>query len=125
MKTYYTPAPWRFIFENDGRESRVQAINADFGNICYLADGIGSDRLPDPTQEKANGNLIAAAPDLLQALEELTKSAIAERDCFYESVAHPVDGQVYDKDDKATLARDDAMIDKARAAIAKAKGETS
>ena len=85
----HTPGPW----VNDGLNGSERIdINAESG--FYIAEVIGS-----MTAQEANAHLIAAAPDLLEALETLVKQA----------EGHKAVG---------------AYWDEARAAIAKAKGET-
>lgn len=56
-----TPGPW---FVKTTPEGRFGINSRDF----YIAETIGG---LGPTKTKANANLIAAAPDLLEALEAL------------------------------------------------------
>lgn len=48
---------------------------------------------------------------LRATLSKCIKSLIAERDCFYDSCANPVNGEVEDPGDKAELADMDSLID--------------
>jgi len=92
-KSKYTKGPWRLCAIENGH----RGISSDDGKwwsfakvaveTCNVSDGVGI----------ANANLIVAAPELLEALEQLVKQA--ER--------HEAVGIWYDE---------------ARAAIAKAKG---
>jgi len=95
----HTPGPWNVY---------------DFGHGgCY----IGTSDRPSVTQSicvvgnvregKANAALIAAAPDMLLALESLECSL----NCLRMELADPQAGEVGD------------LADEAKAAIAKAKGE--
>jgi hypothetical protein len=102
-KATHTPGPWmppeptsnRVILEG-GTIYKIRANKRDKTPIVFVAglDDDGRDEGP------ANASLIAAAPDLLEALEVMT-----ERQSLYSG------------------GHDDGAITKARAAIAKAKGE--
>ena len=103
MKSTHTPGPW-IVCECD--ESAIVYIEQDrgalhdeepstIGEIDLAGDGIDKDT------GLANARLIAAAPDLLAACEELVRGFDGETDCT----------ELLD------------MIDKvARAALSKAKG---
>lgn len=67
----HTPGPWR---AKENGFYRVAVVDRDGNYLTYKA---GTDRMPDPERE-ANANLIAAAPELLDALEVVV--AIADRD---------------------------------------------
>ena len=77
MSTKHTPGPWtmhpRF---DDGAEVRAIAPVA----WCSVATTVGSsgNQSIDAAEARANARLIAAAPDLLRALEE----AIRDHDDF-------------------------------------------
>ena len=64
MKTEHTKGPWR----TDGWENLV--VNSADGHTMTLAAG-GKDACLD--ELKANAHLIAAAPELLAALEDIVK----------------------------------------------------
>jgi len=83
MKTH-TPGPWRTTGLN---------VRAGDALICYATNHWADDETPE-SERQANANLIAAAPELLDALERL---------------AHPM--------------ADDEDLDYAREIIAKAKGQ--
>ena len=88
----HTPAPWRV--DRGSMLNHVNVITPHHEWICYL----GSVSRPDVV---ADANLIAAAPELLEALEDFISSA-------------------------RTLCLDHSLgkeMQNARAAIAKAKGE--
>jgi hypothetical protein len=97
----HTPGPWRAEFDADGNwyTNRVYAANGDL-----VANMITSPRW---VRQKMHPNtlLIAAAPELLAALESLV--FIGRADDF------PLDDEWRD------------AIDRAESAIAKAKGEAS
>lgn len=89
----HTPGPWRYGRHIDGYRS----IDADGWNSLALVIEFDEDDNADP-EGIANAFLIAAAPDLYEALEELL------------DIEGPQPGTA-------------AWADKTRALIAKAKGE--
>jgi hypothetical protein len=97
MNAKHTPGPWIWSAGlSIWRESDSQIVSS-----------VACDSVFNPTEEEvSNARLIAAAPDLLAALE------IAEGRLMC------IDAQKLD-----TVARNDDVIDRIRAAIAKAKGE--
>lgn len=94
MMTNHTPGPW-VIGKQDHDVMTVDTANGTA--ICDVY--VDSDDRRPP----ANANLIAAAPDLLAALETLERMVSKMR---------------------YTLDDDDPALEPARAAIAKAKGAT-
>ena len=96
MTAKHTPGPW-----TTGR-----AINAvDMGKFSFICP-FGANSADQVAEIKANACLISSAPDLLAALE------IAEGRLMC------IDAQKLD-----TVARNDDVIDRIRAAIARARGE--
>src|SRR5208337_4955578 len=67
--TQYTPAPWAYAYApyttQDGRELPAFEIHGEGVKVCDTVED-----QPIEAQE-ANARLIAAAPDLLDALEDL------------------------------------------------------
>jgi len=59
---------------------------------------------------------------LIASLEECIREILAERDAFYDAESTG-DGYIADPMTRADLAEMDAIIDRAQAAIAKAKGD--
>lgn len=100
MKTH-TPGPWLVNFEQnkfDSRHSKVQVVDGSSaslnnGGLPLVLANVNAMPFNDESEPLANAHLIAAAPDLLAALERL---------------AHPM--------------ADDDDLDYAREVIAKAKG---
>jgi hypothetical protein len=90
MSSQHTPGPWVIHRPNDSERIDINAEGS-----FYIAEVIGG-----MTAQEANAHLIAAAPDLLEALEELEALGSLE-----------------------LPQRRDAALLKAKAAIAKAKGE--
>lgn len=101
MKTH-TPGPWLVNFEQnkfDSRHSKVQVVDGSSaslnnGGLPLVLANVNAMPFNDESEPLANARLIAAAPDLLAALERL---------------AHPM--------------ADDDDLDYAREVIAKAKGQ--
>jgi hypothetical protein len=105
MTTQHTPGPWNYIQRGTqvwGRSvggcqlQESDHLIADirgWGHIQYLPNGADV--------QDANGRLIAAAPDLLEALKEML-----------------------DNHEDACTGYGEGAADKARAAIAKATGES-
>ena len=91
----HTPGPWRVV--DSWNDHMVEGQN---GEEIIWQDGPHN----TPTINEANARLIAAAPDLLEALEDLILLAQA---VMHENGGYMVDDELSD----------------ARAAIAKAKGE--
>ena len=99
MTTQHTPGPW----ERDG-EYVQQAGQTEVGicSVLNMDEGGNKGWYHGPVTQ-ANARLIAAAPELLEALEPFVK-----RSCSDETI---------------TLVLKTADVARARAAIAKAKGE--
>ena len=68
MSAKHTPGPWQIS------KKSIDAVVTDAGN--YVADCGLSIVIPDDEQ-RANARLIAAAPDMLEALEEIARLPIA------------------------------------------------
>lgn len=100
MSTKHTPGPWRAVDTRDGG-GQWGAVYAGPNCIC------GGMR-------EADARLIAAAPELLAALERLTSYAADIHSESDDGVLTPM------RDEHPGAWR---MIDAARAALAKAKGE--
>ena len=103
--TKHTPGPW--MVESDGKEdATVTAFTAVHHNPVYICRVYGEGvlaRAGDSTEERAaNARLIASAPDLLVTLRELLA------DCT--------------DTDGGLLRPTHYVVDRARAAIAKAEG---
>jgi hypothetical protein len=102
----HTPGPWnRERYDTGGNPGRYFPITAiRNGKHCRIAESGGDSDLPSE-EIKANGTLIAAAPELLQALKNLA-DAVEDHDNHV---------------DQGLAAHHDSM-QAARAAIAKAEG---
>ena len=72
-KQQHTPGPWAYIVP-DGHVVRHPQIYSDFGPVAN-ATWLGENKLD---QLKANARLIAAAPELLEALELLVDNPYRE-----------------------------------------------
>lgn len=109
----FTPGPWLVpsaSFPDDGADDEVAYhIRAD--GMCMSA---------------ANARLIAAAPDLLEALRRALPQLQFERDCWVESHTMPfMDMSTLDPDIKPEIDALDATLEVMRAAISKALGEST
>lgn len=107
--TDHTPAPWRY--DDLAPLVTIYAIDSAYGfqapTVCVVGDGDTDYSLDASANELvANVNLIAAAPDLLAALETL-----------YALVASEFDSSEAGKDDPMLLA-----LAKAQHALIKAQG---
>ncbi len=101
MTSKHTPGPWVADIKADGS---TEVWSADYS--MFIAK---RHQMNDRDEAKANTNLIAAAPDLLAALEKIVFDEERRRkDLRHNSPA-------------AKFC--DARLDAARAAIAKARGE--
>lgn len=72
MADKHTPGPWRVYGKGD--HLRIEARRQSSGHMV-IVEGVGGYRLGDGysdlSQLEANARLIAAAPELLEALEDL------------------------------------------------------
>jgi hypothetical protein len=97
-KSKHSPAPWRSVLSDSiaGDDTDATWIQCDDHSIAEL--------ICPADEMEANANLIAAAPDLLAALEECVRELVSwEMDPETDTAAEP--------------------LNMARAALAKAKGE--
>ena len=132
----HTPGPWRVEDEDHGA-IWIASDNAMYGDIADLYHLFGKDVIRKGDCE-ANAHLIAAAPDLLEALKGLMvfyKAANEDSFVRFERLAdefkaetgyiRPGKDCVRDSPEERERAWNewvDAKIDRARAAIAKAEG---
>jgi len=106
MTTKHTPGPWFCDERSDGDSKRyVLSESAPFpGSVAFVC--------LDISEAEANARLIASAPDLLDALE------------YIYNANRPTSYAYMPELHELTSAQFDALIvEKARAAIAKARGE--
>jgi hypothetical protein len=98
MTTQHTPGPWRV---GDAAHTIFGPKQSDGSLAVTIASVAGNARMED---YRANARLIAAAPDLLAALKDIT-AKLASYEKFPDGSGNT------------------ATFDKARAAIAKAEGK--
>lgn len=67
MKTQHTPAPWT-IKEHEDKNHGIDITEGDNGKVIA---NVTSHFIAEHTEAQANAKLIAAAPELLEALKEL------------------------------------------------------
>jgi hypothetical protein len=98
----HTPGPWKFVIHN-----RVEIVGPK-DSSGWPMQVVYNCGMPDDATAIANARLIAAAPELLEALEYLADE--------YQYM--PKAGAVYEK------AMADAVYEHAMTVIRKARGET-
>ena len=99
----HTPGPWTVYDDsNDGKTNRIE-IAARGKTVARIYQSVPEEDLP-------NARLIAAAPDLLEALVELSESFV---DTYFDDP----------RSDEEIDGHQEFWENKARAAIAKATGE--
>lgn len=105
-KPQFTPGPWEVVKHNCDKQTTAYYINNSYH--------------PRPEAE-ANAHLIAAAPEMLEALESFVRSA----ECVLQNAADT--GALFDPDTEEIF--DDfkdleADVFRAKCALAKARGES-
>lgn len=98
----HTKGPWKIRKSTDVDGDTWENIESETHTICMMTGGTGDD--------EGNSSVVVAAPDLLEALQSLTERYIvlaASGDCGHWNP------------------EEEKVIIRAKAAIAKAKGEVS
>jgi len=116
MNTKHTPGPWKFESEKVGPVSRED--DQSYGMVLPVAY---IERF-DFDNYIANANLISAAPELLESLESAVES---DGGISYDGEDDEVGGRSCCGEVSYRPHRADCWVPKARAAIAKAKGDAS
>lgn len=72
MEAKHTPGPW-VVFDGDTEHPGIDMADGSFSIVVYGEDGEPFEgvRGRSPAETLANARLIAAAPDLLEALKEV------------------------------------------------------
>lgn len=72
---YLAPAPWSIDPKSEGRDwtDSLSIIDAEGGEVAILTRGYEGDTNGDGCPSYTNARLIAAAPDLLAALQNMVK----------------------------------------------------
>jgi hypothetical protein len=114
-ETKHTPGPWQ-------AEQDDVPYDGGFETWCVNADGAGICMMDCPKDDmEANARLIAAAPDLLEALEEVLGTGLNGgnnmRLAFMAASQQVLSDEALRDAEKSEMA-----VAKARAAIAKARG---
>ncbi|MGC5620400.1 hypothetical protein [Enterococcus faecalis] len=115
--TKHTPGPWSIGTPNDKEYGEIGVHGP--GEYGFIICDLQADGYDEKTQ-KANASLICAAPDLLEALELLSQSAPA---ASCEMFHHEKQDRHTFIEECPALTRYEHACLKARAAIAKARGE--
>lgn len=114
----HTPGPWLVNFEQnkfDSRRSKVQVVDGSSaslnnGGLPLVLANVNAMPFNDESVPLANAHLIASAPDLLAALEVVLSSTC---------------GNVGDDGYEGCIRIEAKALDRAIAAISKAKGNLS
>lgn len=109
--TQHTPGPWQAVKDQFGGTVGATRIDAANGHAVAYA----RERGPNGHDGEANARLIAAAPELLEALKELARLVHQNNALQHAGIEVSADawGQMYQ------------VTNEARAAIAKAEGGAS
>jgi hypothetical protein len=99
-QTQHTPGPWELAERSGRSDSRLAAVLNDAESDAYIIISAS-----DPDEESANARLIAAAPELLDALRQVV----------IEATESP----------NSDANRLELILELARAAIAKATGSAT
>ena len=126
--TQFTKGPWDYKLTGDGKRIRIGLGMFDGPNGYDVAE-VYSDDVTEETyvEAQANAHLIAAAPELYEALEALTE--MARRMDFSEGVCccgDSVEGHGFGSGHSpvdAGLYYATEVIETARCALSKARGE--
>lgn len=111
----HTPGPWEI---SDHRlKTPIGAGPKHIAMVAYFDCGAGDPRSISPSEHNANARLIAAAPELLEALEEALRKMGEDEEQIEGEWGHSRTLQQMEAEGDLSEA-----IVKARAAIAKAKG---
>lgn len=108
----HTPGPWRtYSARGSDGEHCYWGIDPEGDYRGTIGSSHDAEHIGGITKEEseANARLIAAAPELLEALDEMTAICAA---CTFENIY--IRGQYFNRE---------GSVERARAAIAKAKGE--
>ena len=73
----HTPGPWALI-DHGGGWFDIESDNERYFFVCFAGS---RDSQSDQQQSSANGQLIAAAPDLLEALQTIATMYPSEMQC--------------------------------------------
>ena len=112
----HTPGPWTVYDDsNDGKTNRIEIV-AIGKTICHIYHSV-------PVEDLPNANLIAAAPDLLEALMMCRQHMKEERDMIFDCVKNFKTGNVDDHDDAQAIKDFDSRLSYVDSVIAKAEGE--
>jgi hypothetical protein len=111
----HTPGPWEAVLKDDPRE---QPAPYYCGLVCLITGGGRGERISvvtdgwcPPEEWEDNARLIASAPELLEALKAVSDMLMGRPDMVAK--LHPMMG-----------AAEHAVMEQARAAIAKAEGRS-
>ena len=116
----HTKGPWYCETDHEGEPERwaIYRKEEPHYSIAVIENGAPGDSLDT---EEATANLIAAAPDMLEALEELQQS-LSETAANYRKFIKR--NAQFQSEYNSKIKFLDTQSEKAKAVIAKAKGES-
>lgn len=83
MENKFTPGPWTYNFEGLNKHTAaIFTINTENGNVLSLADVYGSDET-----DTADAKLIAAAPEMFEALQYIISSDANTKEAYRKALA--------------------------------------
>lgn len=123
--TKFTPGPW--VAKEHHPENEIATVaNVGCFQVGIEAPGFpgGNYRDNDLSAETEDARLIAAAPDLYAALDDVLREAVILSDDYLSAFEHEPNDHCIQCWDKARWLRASAAANKARAALARARGES-
>lgn len=119
----FTPAPWQIVDNRHLNDAYWICAPDEFTSHAEVRAGSGE--AEDAGDMLANARLIAAAPDLYEALTQAREVIEAERLTLVECATLPPahDPATLDPETKPYVEALDRMLAKIDAAVAKARGE--
>jgi hypothetical protein len=73
----HTPGPWRLVNTSSGNPILIYAENGKYLALSHHGGNVGWKPITDLDEAKANARLMAAAPELLEALKAFLEDTLA------------------------------------------------
>lgn len=115
----HTPAPWRCEAQHGPGQKFLYFLIRTESNDWIASTWAGQSE----AEHRANGALIAAAPDLLAACKKSLRWMMGERECHYDAVTTS-EGEYTDEEDRMAIEQYDRDIDELQALIDRAEGKS-
>ena len=110
MRNLWTPGPWPYEYTGDGKRIMVGAGLVEGPNGYEVAEVYSDDC--DPAEAEANARLIAAAPEMAEALATAERYMVA----FYRALSRNIG-------EENAFADTDPMVKNIRALLARIRGD--